>query len=58
MRYFRLLFVLIIMVGLTACEKEILYDDIAPEPLLVMNGIQHVGETLLMPLRLRGLILK
>ena len=44
MRYFRLLFVLIIMVGLTACEKEILYDDIAPEPLLVMNGIQHVGE--------------
>ena len=44
MRYFRLLFVLIIMVGLTACEKEILYDDIAPEPLLVVNGIQHVGE--------------
>ena len=44
MRYFRLLFVLIIMAGLTACEKEILYDDIAPEPLLVVNGIQHVGE--------------
>ena len=32
------------MAGLTACEKEILYDDIAPEPLLVVNGIQHVGE--------------
>jgi hypothetical protein len=37
------------MAGLTACEKEILYDDIAPEPLLVVNGIQHVGE----PARLR-----
>ena len=31
------------MAGLTACEKEILFDDIAPEPLLVVNGIQHVG---------------
>ena len=32
------------MVALTACEKEIMYEDIAPEPLLVVNGIQHVGE--------------
>ena len=32
------------MVGLTACEKEIMYSDIEPEPLLVVNGIQHVGE--------------
>lgn len=31
------------MAGSTACEKEILYTDIAPEPLLVVNGIQHVG---------------
>lgn len=30
--------------GLTSCEKEILYDDIAPEPLLVVNGLQHVGQ--------------
>ena len=30
--------------GMTACEKEILYDELAPEPLLVVNGVQHVGE--------------
>lgn len=33
-----------VVVMLTACEKDILYDDIAPEPLLVVNGLQHVGE--------------
>ena len=33
-----------LMVALTACEKEIMFEDIAPEPLLVVNGIQHVGE--------------
>jgi hypothetical protein len=38
------LIIVIIMAGLTACEKEILYTDIAPEPLLVVNGVQHVGE--------------
>ena len=32
------------MAGLTACEKEIMFTDIAPEELLVVNGIQHVGE--------------
>ena len=35
---------MILMAGLTACEKEILLDDIAPDPLMVVNGIQHVGE--------------
>lgn len=44
MRYIKLLSIMILMVGLTACEKEILYSDIEPDPLLVVNGIQHVGE--------------
>ena len=44
MKHIKILYILILMVGLTACEKEILYDDIAPEPLMVVNGIQHVGE--------------
>lgn len=44
MRYLRLLLMMILMAGLTACEKEILLDEIAPDPLLVVNGIQHVGE--------------
>ena len=44
MRYYRLLIMMILLAGLTACEKEILYTDIAPEPLLVVNGVQHVGE--------------
>ena len=35
---------MILLAGLSACEKEILYTDIEPEPLLVINGIQHVGE--------------
>lgn len=44
MRYFKLLSIMMIMAGLTACEKEILYEDIASDPLLVVNGLQHVGE--------------
>lgn len=44
MRYFRLLGIMIIMAALTACEKVIIYDDLAPEPFLVVNGFQHVGE--------------
>ena len=44
MKYFKLLSIIVFMAGLTACEKEILYTDIAPEPLLVVNGVQHVGE--------------
>ena len=44
MKQSKLLSIFILMAGLTACEKEILFDDIAPEPLLVVNGIQHVGE--------------
>lgn len=44
MKHIKILYILILMAGLTACEKEILYDDIAPEPLMVVNGIQHVGE--------------
>ena len=44
MRYFELLSIIILMAGLTSCEKEILYDDLAPKPLLVVNGLQHVGE--------------
>ena len=43
MRYLKLL-IIILIVGLTACEKEILYDDLAPDPLLVVNGLQRVGE--------------
>lgn len=35
---------MLMMVALGACEKEIYYEDIAPDPLLVVNGIQHVGE--------------
>ncbi len=35
---------MLMMVALGACVKEIYYDDIAPEPLLVVNGIQQVGE--------------
>ena len=35
---------MIIMAALTACEKEIIYDDLVPEPLLVVNGFLHVGE--------------
>ena len=44
MKHIKLLSIIILMAGLTACEKEILYDDIAPKPLMVVNGIQHVGE--------------
>lgn len=44
MKYLRLLSIIVLMAGLTACEKEIMYTDIAPEALLVVNGIQHVGE--------------
>lgn len=44
MRYIKLLAIFFLMMALTACEKEILYDDIAPEPLLVVDGLQHVGE--------------
>lgn len=36
--------IIVLFAALTACEKEILYTDIAPEPLLVVNGVQHVGE--------------
>ena len=32
------------MTLVSSCEKEILYSDIEPDPLLVVNGIQHVGE--------------
>ena len=32
------------MAALTACEKVILYEDIESEPLMVVNGIQRVGE--------------
>lgn len=44
MRYFRLLAIFMLMAGMVSCEKEIFFNDIAPEPLLVVNGIQHVGE--------------
>ena len=43
MRYFKFL-TIILIAGLTACEKEIFYDDLAPDPLLVVNGLQRVGE--------------
>lgn len=35
---------IIVLAGVTACEKQILYSDLAPEPVLVVNGIQHVGQ--------------
>ncbi len=35
---------IILMTLVSSCEKEILYSDIEPDPLLVVNGIQHVGE--------------
>ena len=44
MKTIKLLSIIMLIAGLTACEKEILYSDIEPEPLLVVNGIQHVGE--------------
>ena len=44
MRYFKLLSMIMFVAGLTACEKLIPYEDIESEPLLVVNGIQHVGE--------------
>lgn len=44
MKQLKILSIILIMVGLTACEKEIMFTDIAPEELLVVNGIQHVGE--------------
>ena len=44
MRHIKLLSIIIMMAGLMACEKIIPYDDIAPEPLLVVNGLQHVGQ--------------
>ena len=44
MKYFKLLSIITLIAALTACETEILYEDIAPEPLLVVNGLQHVGE--------------
>ena len=43
MKHLKIL-ILVLMAGLTACEKEISYDDIAPKPLLAVNGLQHVGE--------------
>lgn len=44
MKQLKILSIILIMAGLTACEKEIMFTDIAPEELLVVNGIQHVGE--------------
>ena len=44
MKYIKLLSIMIFMAGMTACETEILLDDIASDPLLVVNGLQHVGE--------------
>lgn len=43
MRHIKILSITLLIAALTACEKEILYTDIAPDPLLVVNGIQHVG---------------
>lgn len=44
MRQLKYLTIGLAIILLTACEKEIPYDDIAPKPLLVVNGMQHVGE--------------
>lgn len=44
MRHVKILSIVILMAGLTACEKYIPYDDIVPEPLMVVNGIQQEGQ--------------
>ena len=44
MRHFRILSMVMLMVALTACEKVIFYEDLESEPLLVVNGLQRVGE--------------
>ncbi len=44
MKQLKILSIILIMAGLTACEKEIMFTDIAPKELLVVNGLQHVGE--------------
>lgn len=44
MKYLRIVLTVMVMAGLTACEKEIQYTDISPEPWLVVNGIQQVGQ--------------
>ena len=44
MKQINSIIIAVIVMGMTACEKEILYDELAPEPLLVVNGVQHVGE--------------
>ena len=44
MRHINILAIIIILAGLTGCEKEIPFPEIAPEPLLVVNGLQRVGE--------------
>ncbi len=40
----RIIVAIILMTLVSSCEKEILYSDIEPDPLLVVNGVQHVGE--------------
>jgi len=44
MKTLKSIILIILMAGLAACEKEILYEDIESEPLLVVNGIQRVGQ--------------
>ena len=43
-RYWILVVLMAFIAGLNSCEKEIPLEDIEPEPLLVVNGFQHVGE--------------
>ena len=44
MKYFKNILIIILIAVITSCEKEIPYTDIAPNPLMVVNGIQQVGQ--------------
>lgn len=44
MKHLKIISIILIMAGLAACEKEIMFTDIESDPLLVVNGVQHVGE--------------
>ena len=44
MKYVKLITIIILMAGFVACEKQIPMTDIEPDPLMVVNGIQQVGQ--------------
>jgi len=44
MKKYSILFILMALLQFTACEKEILFEEAESDPMLVVNGIQKVGE--------------